>query len=142
VVVKDPTAYTACLVLFTVLLYSRVIGQVIVYLYAPRWLPPMDEWQSGLLPYPVLLASQIVVLTFMTLICVDFVRRRGFFFVPHPRGGGFSVWCGSLYFAGMVFRYVLTMMRKPERRWFGGTIPIVFHSFVAAFLWTWGMYQS
>jgi hypothetical protein len=47
----------------------------------------MDAWQSGLLPYPVLLASQIVVLTFMTMICVDFVRQRGFFVEPHPRGG-------------------------------------------------------
>ena len=141
-VVKDPAPYTAFLVVFTVLLYSRVLGQVIVYLYAPRWLPAMDEWQSGLLPYPVLLASQIVVLSFMTIICVDFARQRGFFFDPPPRGGAFSLWFSAAYFGGMIFRYVITMMRKPERRWFGGAIPIVFHSFVAAFLWTWGRYQT
>ena len=89
---KDPGPYSVFLILFTLLLFGRVIGQLIVYLYAPRWLPPMDEWQSGLLPYPVLLVSQAVVLTFMTLICVDFVRTRGFFLEPHPAGGVFSVW--------------------------------------------------
>lgn len=140
-VLKDPTVYSAFLILFTILLLGRVVGQLIVYLHAPRWLPPMDEWQSGLLPYPVLLASQIVVLTFMTSICVDFARARGFFVEPHPRGGVFSIWFACAYFAGMVFRYIVTMIRRPERRWFGGTIPIVFHSVVAAFLWTWGRYH-
>ena len=52
------------------------------------------------------------------------------------------MWFACLYFAGMVFRYVITMIRRPERRWFGGTIPIIFHSIVAAFLWTWGRYQT
>ena len=139
---KDATRYSAVLILFTLLLLGRVVGQLIVHLYAPRWLPPMEEWQSGLLPYPVLLASQAIVLTFMTLICVDFVRAHGFFVEPHPRGGLFSVWFACLYFAGMVVRYIVTMALRPERRWFGGTIPIVFHSIVAAFLWTWGRYQS
>jgi hypothetical protein len=142
VVVKEPGVYGVFLTLFTLLLAGRVAGQLIVYLYAPRWLPPMEEWQSGLLPYPVLLASQGVVLTFMTLICVDFLRGHGFFVEPHPRGGVFSIWFAGVYLAGMVVRYIVTMARRPERRWFGGTIPIIFHSVVAAFLWTWGRYQS
>lgn len=140
--VKDPFLYTVFLILFTVLLFGRVAGQLLVYLYAPRWLPPMDEWQSGLLPYPVLLASQAVVLTFMALICRDFARGHGFFVAPHPRGGVFSGWFAYVYFGGMVVRYIVTMTVRPERRWFGGTIPIVFHSFVAAFLWTWGRYHT
>jgi hypothetical protein len=143
VVVKDPFLYSVFLILFTILLFGRVAGQLLVYLYAPRWLPPMDHWQSGLLPYPVLLASQFVVLTFMVLICRDFARGQGFLVAPHPRGGVFSVWFAYVYFAGMVVRYIVTMIRRPERRWFGsGTIPIVFHSIMAAFLWTWGRYQT
>lgn len=139
--VKDPFLYCVFLILFTVPLFGRV-GQLLVYLYAPRWLPPMDEWQSGLLPYPVLLASQAVVLTFMVLICRDFVRGRGFFVAPHSRGGVFSVWFAYVYFAGMVVRYIITMTLRPERRWFGGTIPIVFHSGMGAFLWTWGRFHT
>ena len=102
----------------------------------------MHEWQSGLLPYPVLLGSQAVMLTLMTLMCVDFVRAHGFFVEPHLRGGVFSVWFAYIYFAGMVFRYIVSMTRRPERRWFGGTIPIIFHSIMAGFLWTWGRYQT
>ena len=141
-VLKDPGPYSVFLILFTLLLFGRVIGQLIVYLAAPRWLPPMHEWQSGLLPYPVLLASQALVLTFMTLICVDFARGHGFFVEPHPRGGVFSTWFAYAYFAGMVLRYIVTMTRHQERRWFGGTIPIIFHSIMAAFLWTWGRYHA
>jgi len=141
VVLKDPSVYSFFLTLFTVLLVARVIGQLVVVLCAPRWLPPMEQWQSGLLPYPVLLASQIVVLTFMVLISADFARGAGFFVQPHPRGGQVSVWFGCVYFAGMIVRYIIRMTRHPDQRWFGGTIPIVFHSFVAAFLWTWGMFQ-
>lgn len=140
-VLKDPSVYSFFLTLFTVLLFARVIGQLVVVLCAPRWLPPMEQWQSGLLPYPILLASQIVVLTFMVLISADFARGAGFFVQPHTRGGQFSVWFGCVYFAGMIVRYIIRMKRHPDQRWFGGTIPIVFHSFVAAFLWTWGMFQ-
>lgn len=139
---KDPTAaYTFFLWLFTALLFLRVIGQVAVVLFAPRWLPSMEQWQSGLLPYPLLLVGQIVVLTWMVLISVDFSRGVGFFVQPHPRGGRFSLWFSYVYFGGMIVRYAIRMRRRPDQRWFGGTIPIIFHSIMAAFLWTWGRYH-
>lgn len=141
-VLKDPAPYAVVLAIFTVLLYGRVIGQLIVVFFAPRWLPPMEQWQSGLLPYPLLLLGQVVVLTLMTLISLHFARGHGFFVEAHPKGGLFSLGFSSLYFAGMVVRYVVRMRRHPDQRWFGGTIPIIFHSFVAFFLWTWGLYQA
>ena len=140
-VLNDPSRYAVFLILFTVLLFLRVIGQLVVVVAAPRWLPPMDQWQSGLLPYPVLLVSQMVVLTFMVLIARDFVRGSGFFVEPHPRGGWFSLWFSASYLAGMILRYIRRMKRRPDQRWLGGTIPIIFHSVVAAFLWTWGIYH-
>jgi hypothetical protein len=127
--------------LFTILLFLRVIGQLIVVLFVPPWLPPMEQWQSGLLPYPLLLVGQIVVLTVMVLISVDFSRGSGFFVDPHPYGGVFSVWFAYVYFGGMIVRYIIRMRRRPDQRWLGGTIPIIFHCVVAAFLWTWGQYH-
>ena len=62
---KDPASYSVYLWAFTVLLFARVLGQVVVAWTAPRWLPPMEQWQSGLLPYPVLLTGQAVVLFLM-----------------------------------------------------------------------------
>jgi hypothetical protein len=128
--------------LFTILLFLRVLGQIIVVLRAPRWLPPMEQWQSGLLPYPVLLAGQAVVLTLMVWISTNFARRSGVFVEPRrPDAGYIVVWCSYVYFGGMVLRYVVRMWRRPDQRWLGGTIPIVFHSIVAAFLWLVGRYH-
>ena len=52
-----------------------------------------------------------------------------------------SSWFSYLYFGGMVLRYVIWMWRRPDQRWFGGTIPIIFHCVVAAFLFTFGTYH-
>ena len=80
--------YSIFLTLCTLLLYLRVIGQIVVVLRAPRWLPPMEQWQSGLLPYPVLLLGQVIVLTLMTWICVDFARGAGRLVEPRwPNAG-------------------------------------------------------
>jgi hypothetical protein len=129
--------------LFTVLLVLRVLGQLVVVLRAPRWLPPMEQWQSGLLPYPVLLVAQIVVLTVMVWISVDVLHATGPFVEPRrPDMGRAVLWFSYLYFGGMVVRYVIRMSRRPDQRWLGGTIPIIFHSFVAAFLFTFGRYHS
>lgn len=138
----DPADYGVFLWLFTVLLFFRVIGQIVVVLWAPRWLPPMQQWQSGLLPYPVLLAGQAVVLTLMVWISVDVTRGSGVFVDPKRfEVGRFVTWFSYVYAAGMVVRYIARMIERPDQRWFGGTIPIIFHCVVAAFLWTFGRYH-
>ena len=139
--VNDPATLRCALWLFTVLLIGRVIGQIVVVLWAPRWLPPMQQWQSGLLPYPVLLIGQAVVLTLMIWISIDFSNRAGYWVKPHPALGLAAVWWSYLYAGAMVVRYIVRMKRRPDQRWFGGTIPIVFHTVVAAFQWTFGMYH-
>jgi hypothetical protein len=138
----EPTRYAIYLWIFTVLLAARVLGQLIVATRAPQWLPPMERWQSGLVLYPFLLASQAVVLTVMVWISVDFSRAAGFWVEPRARYLGLAaLWWSYLYFAGLVARYSIRMVRRPDQRWFGGTIPIIFHSVVAAFQWTFGMFH-
>ena len=141
-IVKDPSAYSFYLWLFTVLLVARVVGQFMVALSRPRWLPPMEQWQSGLLPYPVLLVGQLIVLTLMVWISADFSERAGFWVEPKPRLGLAALAWSYLYFGAMIARYVVRMARRPDERWFGGTIPIIFHSIVAAFQWTFGSYHA
>jgi hypothetical protein len=135
------TQYAPVLWICTVLLIGRVAGQLIVATRAPSWLPPMEQWQSGLLPYPVLVAGQAVVLTLMIWISADFSRGAGFWVYPMPRLGLVALWWSALYFAAMVVRYIRRMSMRPDQRWLGGTIPIIFHSVVAAFQWTFGMYH-
>ena len=128
-----------CAVLFAL----RVIGQVIVALYAPRWLPAMDHWYSGLMPYRYLLPAQLFLLTLMIVIVADVFRGDGFF-----AAGGWGPVATPLrlaavvYFSSMAVRYVLTMTFKPERRWLKRTIPIWFHMVLATALWTFGNYHS
>jgi hypothetical protein len=138
---SDPDAYSFWLWLFTALLCLRVFGQIIVALYAPRWLPPMHQWQSGLLPYPVLLFGQAIVLTLMVWISLDFSRGAGMFVQPYPGRGLYVVWFGCVYFSAMIVRYIAWMWYRPDQRWLGGTIPIVFHCVVAAFILTFGVYH-
>jgi hypothetical protein len=42
----------------------------------------------------------------------------------------------------MVVRYLVRMTRRPDQRWTGGTIPIIFHALVATFQWIFGAYHQ
>ena len=48
--------------LLALLFLVRVAGQLAVALFAPGFLPPMELWYSGLVPYPVLLPLQVLIL--------------------------------------------------------------------------------
>ena len=50
--------------------------------------------------------------------------------------------CACVYAAGMAVRYAVRMARRPEQRWFGGAIPIVFHFVLASWLLVLGLYHA
>src|SRR3989442_938027 len=68
--------------------------------------------------------------------------RRGFFVVPRRTMGRLLEWFSYLYWGGMAVRYVVSMALHPERRWFGGTIPIFFHCVLATFLFVVGRFHT
>ena len=55
------------------------------------FLPPMEEWYSGLLPYPYLLPTQFLIIFLFGKICLDLFRGHGFFAVPRRSARG-SCW--------------------------------------------------
>lgn len=120
--------------LLTALFGCRVLGQVLVATNRAPVLPSMEQWQSGLLPYPVLLTSQAVILTVQGTIDVQALHGRGGLVAPRRRLGRVLGVLSCIYGAGMAVRYVLTMRRHPEWRWFGHTIPIIFHCVLASYL--------
>jgi len=124
-----------------VLMLLRVTGQLIVFLRAPSFLPPLAQWQSGLVPYWFLLSTQAVVLVLMFWIASDLVCGWGLWAQPRPRLGRIVLVWSSLYAAAMVVRYIIRMARRPDQRWFGGTIPIIFHLVLAVFQWTFARYH-
>ena len=125
--------------LLTALFAVRVAGQVLVALREPAWLPPMDEW--NLVPYRVLLPVQLVILGVMAWIDTSFSSDTG---APVNRTGalGWALIAFSAVYAGaMVVRYCVRMRRRPDARWFGGTIPMVFHLVLATYVYALGSFH-
>ena len=115
----------ALLWVLSVLFALRVLGQVLVAAGLAPFLPPMDDWQSGLLPYPLLLASQFLILALLGAVCLQFTRRAGYF-VERRVWLGTPLWlAGWCYAIAMVVRYAL--LRRDA-------IPVVFHIVLASFL--------
>jgi uncharacterized protein len=120
----------------------RVIGQMLVVFLGVPWLPPMKEWYSGLMPYRWLLPAQLVIILLFGRVCLEFTRGRGFWVAPRPSLGSGLLAFGTIYLGSMVIRYVLRMSLYPEERWLGGSIPILFHWVLAAFILLVGRYHS
>jgi hypothetical protein len=113
----------------TGLFLLRVLGQVEVVLIAPAWLPPMEQWYSGLLPYPLLLPAQIALLMLMTGLVVREKRVRRF---AHDR-----YWLrivSLIYFAAMLSRLIIQYLRGADNVIDAGGIPVAFHWVLALFL--------
>jgi hypothetical protein len=127
-----------CLTVLQTLFLGRVLGQIVAELASPPWLPAVEHWQSGLLPYPVLLTAQILILMFMSLVTYDAFRRDGLWHVSKPKTQRILRRVAYLYMAAMALRYVLTMALLPELRWFGHMIPIAFHFVLASYILTLG----
>lgn len=125
--------------LLTGLFAARVVGQVVAALRRPSWLPPMEDW--NLVPYRVLLPAQLVILGVMTWIDASFSASSG---PPVDRVEGLGwalVGFSAVYAGAMAVRYVIRMRRRLAARWFGGTIPIVFHIVLATYLYTLGSFH-
>lgn len=124
----------AALLLALLLFFARVVGQIQVLLLQPDWLPPMEAWYSGLLPYPILLPAQILLLMFMSLVACDHVRGRGFFW-PSRNGVRLGLRAfAALYASAMAIRLAVMMSAPPHDPLASGIIPVVFHWVLAGFI--------
>jgi hypothetical protein len=108
----------------------RVAGQALVVFLNVGWLPPIEAWYSGLMPYEYLLPSQILLIGLMTKICLDFTRERGWFYEPKRFLAVEWLWFGYLYLAAMIARAIFL---------WDHAIPIVFHWVLATFVITAGL---
>ena len=124
--VPDRSDGTALIVL-TGLFVVRVAGQLLVLLRQPSWLPSMEAW--NFIPYRILLPVQLVLIAVMCAICAG---------APSGPITAMALPASFSYWGAMGLRYARRMWRRPDERWFGGTIPIVFHCTLAAFLFVLG----
>ena len=123
----------------------RVLGQILVMFFHVAFLPPAEEWFSGLMPYPELLTAQILIIALYGKICFDFVpgspSQSGFFANPRRGLGTGLLIFGSLYLGVMIIRYIIRMSLYPNERWTGGCIPIFFHWVLSSFILVLGSYH-
>jgi predicted acyl esterase len=130
-------ALSALLILFCL----RVLGQLIVATYGVDFLPPMEEWFSGILPYPALLCCQLLIIAVYGRVCFEFARQDGFFVIPKRQFGSNLINFSLIYLLVMILRYVIRMSLYPAERWTGGSIPIFFHLVLALFLLLLGLFH-
>jgi hypothetical protein len=119
-----------CVALFA----ARVIGQLETVLVEPDWLPTMDAWYSGLLPYPLLLPVQIAILMLMAVVAWNPRIRHGRFARANPRGAQALRLFAYVYFVVMVLRLVVNVTDNGADFWREGAIPVAFHWVLALFL--------
>jgi hypothetical protein len=121
------------LIALSALFVARVAGQILVVLFAPRWLPPMKDWYSGLMPYRWLLPSQLAIIALQVFM----IRQVAAGAPPHRTLAVAVFIFAMLYASSMVLRLYILRIRHPDYRWYeGGMIPILFHWVLAAFLLT------
>lgn len=120
----------ACIALFA----ARVIGQLETLLLAPEWLPDMDAWYSGLLPYELLLPAQIAILMLMSVVAWNRRIRSGAFARAHPRAALALRIFACLYFVAMAVRLGVNVIDHGADFWRHGAIPVAFHWVLALFV--------
>ena len=119
----------ALLVILLALFIARVLGQIVVVLRAPRWLPPMDAWYSGLLPYRYLLPAQLAIIALMIIM----IRQVANGAPPNRNLAIGIIAFATLYAGAMVARFFMTSTHR---------IPIFFHWVLAAFLFVYAFARN
>ena len=137
---ENPSDIASILWLFTGLFVLRVGGQMLVAVSPQSWLPPMEQW--NLVPYPILLPIQLVFIAVMIWIDLAFTLETGISIATNPGFGRFLITFSAVYALAMPIRYVIRMSRRPDQRWFGGTIPMVFHIVLASYLYILGGFYA
>src|SRR5438045_1712550 len=112
-----PRRYAFLLWALLFLFCLRVLGQLLVAFAGVTFLPPMEDWFSGAIPYPALLALQALIIALYARVALDFTRGRGLFAVPRPRLGRALTGIGAAYLGVMVVRYLVRMTLFPHERW-------------------------
>lgn len=116
----------------TGLFFLRVIGQLEALMLSPPWLPPMSDWYSGLIPYPILVPLQIAILMAMTAVTLHEMRAG-----PSIRSNRWQPWFrrfAVVYFVVMLLRLIVQLLRGAGDVIDAGGIPVAFHWILALFL--------
>ncbi len=117
----------------------HVLAQMIQLVAPVAVLPPFHAWQSGALPYPVLVGVQVLILAGAARVVWTFLSGS---LVLSPKLGRLLLSIGWAYCAVMGIRLLIGLAIAPTHFWFGATLPTLFHLVFASFLLVWGMFHA
>lgn len=121
------------------LFLCRVVAQLVQSVSPVAVLPSFETWQSGLLPYPLLVAFQLLIL----IACARAVGSvLSGTVVPSGKKGRWFLTLGWVYFIAMGIRLVVGLTIAPEHFWFGAPLPTLFHLVLACFLIVLGSFHT
>jgi len=124
------TLLWSCVALFA----AGVIGQVETLLVAPSWLPDIEAWSSGIIPYAILLPMQIGILMVMAVVAWNRRVRHGSFARLHPRAAQAMRRVSAIYFLVMAVQLAVNFRSTGADFWREGAIPVALHWVLALFL--------
>ncbi len=117
----------------------RVAAQLIQAFSPVTALPSFDTWQSGALPYPLLVVFQIIILIGCVRVVWSFLSGT---VVPSGKKGRLLLIVGWIYFIAMGLRLSIGLTVAPDHYWFGAIVPTVFHLVLACFLLVSGSFHT
>jgi sterol desaturase/sphingolipid hydroxylase (fatty acid hydroxylase superfamily) len=121
--------YATGLGILLILFAGRVVAQFVQWIGPVTFLPPFGAWQSGALPYPILLPIQIALAVFMAVVQVRFISGR---IRPRPAAGVALLSLGSLYLALAFARLGAALSFGAGQAFLGALLPSIFHVVLAA----------
>lgn len=123
--------------MLTALFVLRVCAQLVQALYPVGWIPEFEAWQSGVLPYPVLLAGQFGIIGLMSIVLH---RVRNGAIRARPWKYRVCLVFGGAYFALMAFRWLAGLTFLADQAWFAKSLPAFFHLVLASFILLLGLH--
>ncbi len=116
----------------------RVIAQPASLVIESPALPRFGSWQGSNLPYPALLAAQLLILALLARIAFRFTTGA---VKPRRQLGRWLLSLGGMYLVVMLVRLLLGATVLSTHPWFTRPLPAFFHLVLAAFLLFTGLYH-
>ena len=115
----------------------RALAQLVQAVYPVPFLPPFGAWHGAVMPYPLLVIIQVVVIVALTIVLW---RVRSDAIVPSQWKYRVCFILGGIYFSFMAFRLFAGLTFLSDHPWFSKSLPAFFHVVLASFILLLGGY--
>lgn len=127
--------HAAALFVLLALFAFRVSAQLVQLLWPTPLLPPFQAWQSGTVPYGILVVAQSIIILVLGIIIVRIFRGLS---KPKRNVGIALLALGAVYMLGAAFRLIAGMSFLSHLTFFHAPLPSVFHMVLAGIVLTLG----